>query len=73
VSRKRRRPAVWLIALLAIPMFAWAQVADDSREKFEKVSKIFAALQAEPGKRIADVGGHKGGFWLMVARKPPQK
>lgn len=68
MSQQRRRPAVWLIALLSIPTCAWAQVTDDSREKFEKVSEILAALQAEPGKRIADIGAGEGFYSLRIAR-----
>jgi hypothetical protein len=54
-----------LIALLSTAAVAWAQIGGDSREKSEKVSDILAALQAEPGKRIADVGaceGHRPAF-----------
>ena len=64
----RKRVIVSLIALLSIPTFAWPQVADDSREKWEKVSDILAALQAEPGKRIADVGAGEGFYSFRIAR-----
>jgi hypothetical protein len=49
-----------LLLLLSIPRPALAQGGSDNREKFEKVSEILAALQAEPGKRIADVGAGEG-------------
>jgi hypothetical protein len=61
MNHVRKLVAVRLIALLSIATLTWAQVADDSREKWEKVSDILAALQAEPGKWIADVGAG-GGF-----------
>lgn len=68
MDHARKRVAVSLIALLSIATFAWAQAADDSREKWEKVSDILAALQAEPGKRIADVGAGEGFYSLRIAR-----
>jgi hypothetical protein len=76
MNRRRRWAAMWLLLLLPIPKLALAQVADDGREKTEKVSEILVALQAEPGKRIADIvraKDHKGGFWLIVARKPARQ
>jgi ubiquinone/menaquinone biosynthesis C-methylase UbiE len=57
-----------LTALLLFPVFSWAQVADDSREKSEKVPEILEALQAEPGKRIADIGAGEGFYSLRIAR-----
>jgi hypothetical protein len=45
-----------VIGLSCVVAVAPAQVADDGREKSEKVSEILAALQAAPGKLIADVG-----------------
>jgi len=60
--------AVWLIALLWLPTFSWAQAAADSREKAENVRDVLAALQAEPGKRIADVGAGEGFYSLRIAR-----
>ena len=68
MNRACRRVAVSLIALLSIATSAWAQVADDRRDKSEKVSDILAALRAEPGKRIADVGAGEGFYSLRVAR-----
>jgi tRNA A58 N-methylase Trm61 len=59
---------MWLLLLLSIPRLALAQSADDSRGSFEKVGEILAALQAEPGKRIADVGAGEGFYSLRVAR-----
>jgi ubiquinone/menaquinone biosynthesis C-methylase UbiE len=59
--------AVWLIALLWLPTFSWAQAAADSREKSENVRDVLAALQAEPGKRIADVGAGAGFYSLRIA------
>ena len=63
-----RWATVWLLLLLSIPTLARAQVADDRREKTEKVSEVLAALQAEPGKRIADVGAGEGFYSLRIAR-----
>jgi ubiquinone/menaquinone biosynthesis C-methylase UbiE len=63
-----RRAAVGWIALLSVPLLSWAQVADDSREKTEKVSEILSVLQAEPGKRIADIGAGEGFYSLRIAR-----
>jgi ubiquinone/menaquinone biosynthesis C-methylase UbiE len=60
--------AIGLIALLSIPAVAWPQIANESREKSEKVGDILAALQAEPGKRIADVGAGEGFYTLRIAR-----
>jgi ubiquinone/menaquinone biosynthesis C-methylase UbiE len=68
MNHARRRAAVGWIALLSIPMLSWAQVADDSREKTEKVSDILSALQAEPGKRIADIGAGEGFYSFRIAR-----
>jgi ubiquinone/menaquinone biosynthesis C-methylase UbiE len=69
MDHARKLVAGSLIALLlSIATFAWAQAADDSREKSEKVSDILAALQTEPGKRIADVGAGEGFYSLRIAR-----
>jgi ubiquinone/menaquinone biosynthesis C-methylase UbiE len=68
MSRKRRWTVACLFMLLSIPTLTRAQVAADSREKTEKVSEILAALQAEPGKRIADVGAGEGFYALRIAR-----
>ena len=68
MNHTRRWAAMWLLLLLPIPRLALAQIADDSRDKFEKVSEILAALQADPGKRIADVGAGEGFYSLRLAR-----
>ena len=68
MNHTRRRAAVGWIALLSIPILSWAQVADDSREKTEKVSDVLSALQAEPGKRIADIGAGEGFCSRRIAR-----
>ena len=68
-----RRCAMSLLLLLSIPRLAIAQVADDRREKAEKVSEILAALQAEPGKRIADVRAGEGFYSLRIARAVGQQ
>src|SRR5688572_14620840 len=60
--------AIGLIGLLSVPAVAWGQIADESREKSEKVSDVLAALQAEPGKRIADVGPGEGFYSLRIAQ-----
>ena len=57
-----------VVAVGLLPAFSWAQIADDSREKSEKVSDILQALQAEPGKRMADVGAGEGFYSLRIAR-----
>ncbi|MGH9309140.1 MAG: class I SAM-dependent methyltransferase [Vicinamibacterales bacterium] len=67
MSRKGLWIGMWLLLLL-IPTLALAQVAVDSREKSEKVGEILAALQAEPGKQIADVGAGEGFYSLRIAR-----
>jgi hypothetical protein len=59
MTYRRRWVAVSLLLLLPIASLARAQAADDSREKSEKVNEILAALQAEAGKGIADVGAAK--------------
>lgn len=68
MSYWRRWSAMLLLLLLSIPRPALAQGGSDNREKFEKVSEILAALQAEPGKRIADVGAGEGFYSLRIAR-----
>jgi ubiquinone/menaquinone biosynthesis C-methylase UbiE len=68
MNRRRRWAALWLVWLLSHSTVAWAQVADESREKSEKVSDILTALQAEPGKQIADVGAGEGFYSLRIAR-----
>jgi ubiquinone/menaquinone biosynthesis C-methylase UbiE len=56
------------VLLLATPTVAASQSADDNREKSEKVGDVLAALQAEPGKRIADLGAGEGFYTLRIAR-----
>ena len=68
MSYGRRWSAMSLLLLLSIPRLALAQVADDSRGKTEKVGEILAALQAEPGKRVADVGAGEGFYSLRIAQ-----
>lgn len=68
MGRKRLRATASLLLLLLVPILVRAQAADDSREKSEKVSEIFAALQADAGKRIADVGAGEGFYSLRIAR-----
>jgi predicted methyltransferase len=58
---------VFVIGLVSTVTVALAQIADDSREKSEKVSEILAALQAGPGKLIADVGAGEGFYSLENA------
>ena len=40
----------------------------DSRDKTEKVSDVLAALEATPGKMIADVGAGEGFYTVRIAR-----
>jgi ubiquinone/menaquinone biosynthesis C-methylase UbiE len=68
MNHVRKLAAASSIVQLSIATCAWAQIADDSRDKSEKVSEILAALQAEPGKRIADVGAGEGFYSLRIAR-----
>jgi ubiquinone/menaquinone biosynthesis C-methylase UbiE len=68
MQHARRLVTVALIALLPVPALTWAQVASDNREKSEKVGEILAALEADPGKRIADVGAGEGFYSLRIAR-----
>ena len=62
------RAISFVIGLAFVVAVASAQVADDSREKSEKVSEILAALQAAPGKLIADVGAGEGFYSLRIAQ-----
>jgi len=68
MNYRRQRVRMCLLLLLSIPTLARAQVADDSREKSENVKEILAALQAEAGKRIADVGAGEGFYSIRIAR-----
>jgi predicted methyltransferase len=45
-----------------------AQRNVDSREKTEKVADVLAALDAVPGKVIADVGAGEGFYTIRIAR-----
>jgi precorrin-6B methylase 2 len=65
------RPAIvgCLLALAVLhATHVFAQAADDSREKWEKVSEILAALRAEPGRTIADIGAGEGFYTFRIAR-----
>jgi ubiquinone/menaquinone biosynthesis C-methylase UbiE len=62
------RIAIALVLLTVSPVVAWAQRAEDSREQTEKVRDILDALQAEPGKRIADVGAGEGFYTFRIAK-----
>ena len=53
-------------ALCARPCFA--QVSDDDRGKFAPLPRLFEALDAKPGARIADVGSGDGFYTLQLAR-----
>jgi ubiquinone/menaquinone biosynthesis C-methylase UbiE len=68
MRNRRRGAAGCLLLLLSIPTLARAQVADDSREKSEKVNEILDALQAGPGRQIADVGAGEGFYSIRIAR-----
>jgi hypothetical protein len=61
------------MALLPIPALTWSQAAADSHEKSEKVGETLAALQAEPGKRIADVGGSERVGRFPVSPSPTDR
>lgn len=45
-----------------------AQVSDDDRSKLAALPKLFSALGAKPGARIADVGSGDGFYTLQLAR-----
>src|SRR5262245_52520650 len=62
------RIAIVVVVLTVLPLFAWAQSADDSREKTERVREILDALQAEPGRRVADVGAGEGFYTFRIAK-----
>jgi precorrin-6B methylase 2 len=62
------RPIAFLLGLACAGTIASGQIADDSREKSEKVPEILAALQASPGKVIADIGAGEGFYSLRIAR-----
>lgn len=64
----RRGIAITLAVATVVPGLAWAQRAEDSREKTEKVRDILDALQAEPGKRVADVGAGEGFYTFRIAK-----
>lgn len=68
MSIKHRLAVVGLAALFCVPRLALSQIADHGREKYEKVTEILAALQAEPGKQIADVGAGEGFYSVRIAR-----
>lgn len=60
---------VWFVVLLlAHPRPVLAQFPDEGREKHEKVAELLAALEVEPGKRIADVGAGDGFYSVRIAR-----
>jgi ubiquinone/menaquinone biosynthesis C-methylase UbiE len=63
----RGRIAIALV-LTGLSVVAWAQRAEDSREQTEKVRDILDALQAEPGKRVADVGAGEGFYTFRIAK-----
>jgi ubiquinone/menaquinone biosynthesis C-methylase UbiE len=63
----RGRIAVAFV-LTVFSVVAWAQRAEDSREQTEKVRDILDALQAEPGKRVADVGAGEGFYTFRIAK-----
>ena len=68
MSLRGKQITVVLITMLSMPSPSWAQTADDTREKSEKVGEILTALQAQPGKRIADVGAGEGFYSLRIAK-----
>jgi ubiquinone/menaquinone biosynthesis C-methylase UbiE len=64
----RSRIAIALVVLTVFSVAARTQRAEDSRENTEKVRDILDALQAEPGKRIADVGAGEGFYTFRIAK-----
>ena len=55
------------VLALSLPVSA-AQRNSDSRDKTEKVGDVLAALEATPGKVIADVGAGEGFYTIRIAR-----
>ena len=67
----RIKPVAYLaLVLMVVISFTTisAQRNADSREKTEKVADILAALEAAPGKVIADVGAGEGFYATRIAR-----
>jgi ubiquinone/menaquinone biosynthesis C-methylase UbiE len=54
--------------LLTESPIATAQINSSARDRTEKVSEILAALDAAPGKVIADVGAGEGFYSIRIAR-----
>lgn len=71
---KQCRIAASVIAVICVTGLASAQFTDEGRDKHEKVAELLAALRAEPGKRIADVGAGDGFYsvlrGILIGLKP---
>lgn len=57
-----------VILVLALSSSATAQINSAVRERSEKVNDVLAALDAAPGKVIADVGAGEGFYTIRIAR-----
>lgn len=57
-----------LLASLVATSAASRQSEDASREKWQHVPEVLAALQLEPGRRVADIGGGDGFDTERIAR-----
>jgi ubiquinone/menaquinone biosynthesis C-methylase UbiE len=68
MTRRFAHTVVSLVAFAAVAAPAWSQSAADSRDSTEKVSDILAALQAEPGRHVADIGSGEGFYSIRIAR-----
>ena len=53
---------------LALSSIATAQINSSARDRTEKVREVLAALDAAPGKIIADVGAGEGFYTIRIAR-----
>jgi ubiquinone/menaquinone biosynthesis C-methylase UbiE len=56
------------VAMLCCPVTAFAQRDEAEREKVERVADILAALGAQDGRKIADIGAADGFYALRIAR-----
>lgn len=62
-------PAAWLLGLaLGLAAPAAGQVEVSPRDSWQRVDEIFAALDVQPGDRIADIGAGSGFLSFRLSR-----